>query len=76
MAVTLDVPQVDETDFGEHEAVMERYRDEGTRRALAMDNRGPVRLGADGKLEPQIVDSYRRHGFYVFTGVVSETEAR
>ena len=74
MAVTLPVPQVAETDFGEHEAVMEQYREEGTKRALELGNRGPVELGADGKLLPSIVAAYRRHGFYVFTGVVSQPE--
>lgn len=74
MAFTLPLPRVQETDFGDNEAIMAEYRAEGTRRALAMDNRGPVELGPDGKLLPTIVESYRRHGFYVFTGVVLQDE--
>ncbi|MEM7406388.1 MAG: phytanoyl-CoA dioxygenase family protein [Pseudomonadota bacterium] len=74
MAVSLSVPSVDHADFGEHEAEMERYRADGTARALAMDNRGPVRLGPDGRLDASIVASYRRHGFYVFQDVVGEAE--
>ncbi|MEC7571956.1 MAG: hypothetical protein VX394_07870, partial [Pseudomonadota bacterium] len=62
------------TDFGDDEAAMERYRAEGTARALEMDNRGPIRFDADGKLDPAILDAYSRHGFYIFTGVLDATE--
>ena len=51
---------------------MVRYRETGTERALAMDNRGPIRFGADGALDPAILESYARHGFYVFEGVLGE----
>ncbi|MBT5811301.1 MAG: phytanoyl-CoA dioxygenase, partial [Rhodospirillaceae bacterium] len=53
-------------DFGADEEAMARYKEEGTARALAMDNRGPVRFTADGKLDPAILESYWRHGFYIF----------
>ena len=53
-------------DFGADQAAMTRYMEEGTARALAMNNRGPVRFTADGKLDPEILDSYWRHGFYIF----------
>ena len=62
------------TDFGDDEAAMERYRAEGTARALEMDNRGPIRFDANGKLDPVIRDAYSRHGFYIFTGVLDATE--
>lgn len=61
-------------DYGDDEAAMERYREEGTRRALAMDNRGPIRFDAEGRLDPAIRDAYRRHGFYVFEGVLGPEE--
>lgn len=74
MSVNLPLPQVPPTDFGDVEAEMARYKEEGTARALAMDNRGPVRFGSDGKLDPAILASYWQHGFYVFKGVVGADE--
>ena len=73
-SVNLPPRDVGETDFGAEEPTMARYREEGTRRALELDNRGPARLGPDGRLLPEIVESYIRHGFYVFEGVVGEEE--
>lgn len=70
----LNLPRVPETDFGAQEELMNRYRVEGTARALALDNRGPVRMDASGKLDPAILDAYSRHGFYVFQGVLGEAE--
>ena len=61
-------------DYGDHEEAMARYRAEGTERALALDNRGPIRFDADGGLDPAILDAYRRHGFYVFQGVLGPDE--
>ncbi len=60
--------------FGSEEARMQAYFAEGERRALALDNRGPLKLTGDGQLDPAIVDSYRRHGFYIFEGFLSPTE--
>jgi hypothetical protein len=56
IAVNLPLPQVAATDFGADEEAMTRYRAEGTRRALAMANRGPARLDAGGRLGADIVD--------------------
>lgn len=50
------------------------YFTEGARRALAMENRGPIHYDADGNVHPEIVDAYWRHGFYVFTGVIGPDE--
>ena len=61
-------------DYGEAEADMVRYREAGTARALALDNRGPLRFGPDGALDPAILESYWRHGFYVFEGVLGPEE--
>jgi ectoine hydroxylase-related dioxygenase (phytanoyl-CoA dioxygenase family) len=71
MAVT-DI--IDTLSAAEHARAMADYLEEGTRRALAMNNRGPVRYGADGKLHPEILEAYWEHGFYVFQGVVGEEE--
>ena len=74
--VNLPLPVVSPTDFGDEHAEMARYKDEGTARAHAMDNRGPVRFGSGGKLNPAILDSYWKHGFYVFENVVSAEERK
>ena len=63
-------------DFGSDEAAMTRYKEEGTARALAMDNRGPVRFTADGKLDPAILESYWRHGFYIFENFATEQDLK
>ena len=74
--VNLPLPVVSPTDFGDEDMEMARYKDEGTARALTMDNRGPVRFGSGGKLNPAILDSYWKHGFYVFENVVSAEERK
>jgi ectoine hydroxylase-related dioxygenase (phytanoyl-CoA dioxygenase family) len=56
------------------EAALARYFSEGEARALALGNRGPVRIGADGKLAPDIVDAFREFGFYVFENVIDPAE--
>lgn len=67
----LDVPI---GDYGADEPAMVEYRADGTRRALALDNRGPIRFADDGTLDPAIIESYSRHGFYIFEGVFGEAE--
>ena len=58
----------------EHASAMAEYFAQGTRRALALGNRGPIRMGADGKLDRDIVDAFRELGFYVLEGVVKAEE--
>ncbi|MEZ5661183.1 MAG: phytanoyl-CoA dioxygenase family protein [Burkholderiaceae bacterium] len=70
----LPLPRVSASALATEDPVRERYRAEGTRRALALDNRGPLRITADGRLEPAILDAYWRHGFYVFQAVVGREE--
>lgn len=50
------------------------YCEAGRVRALALGNRGPAHFDSDGNLAPDILDAYRRNGFYVFTGVLSAEE--
>lgn len=61
-------------DYGEHEDAILRYREEGTRRALAMDNRGPLSFDKEGNVSQHILDSYRKYGFYVLEAVISKEE--
>ena len=74
--VNLPLHDVAIVDYGADEAAMVRYREAGTTRALALDNRGPIRFDADGRLDPAIVDSYARHGFYIFTKVLEDEELK
>ena len=56
------------------DAALEAYMHEGTRQALALPNRGPVRYDTDGRLHPDILAAYWHYGFYVFENVVSQSE--
>ena len=62
------------TNYGEHDEAMQAYQQEGTERALAMDNRGPVRFTQSGELHPDILQAYTKYGFYILTGVMGEAE--
>lgn len=70
------LPDLDTTpvDYGEAEQQMVAYREKGTERALAMDNRGPVILDGDGMLDSRILAAYWKYGFYVFTNVLQADE--
>jgi hypothetical protein len=61
-------------DYGADEPAMTRYREDGTRRALALGNRGPIRFDANGDLARDVRDAYARCGFYVFESVLGEEE--
>ncbi|MEM7250501.1 MAG: phytanoyl-CoA dioxygenase family protein [Pseudomonadota bacterium] len=58
----------------DHAAGLANYLREGEARVKALGNRGPVRLDADGKLHPDILDAYWQYGFYIFEGVVEAEE--
>ena len=51
----------------------DEYYAAGRARADQLGNRGPVRC-SDGMLAEDIIQAYRRHGFYVFTGVIGAAE--
>ena len=61
-------------DFGAEEEAMQAYFREGEAKAFALGNRGPIRVTADGKLDPAIIEAYRRTGFYVFEGAIGAQE--
>ena len=50
------------------------YEKEGCARAHALGNRSAMRFDANGRLAQDILDAYRRTGFFVFTGVLSAEE--
>jgi ectoine hydroxylase-related dioxygenase (phytanoyl-CoA dioxygenase family) len=58
----------------DHKKVMQEYGRAAEARAYALGNRGPIRFTADGKLDPAILESYWKHGFYVLQGVVGPEE--
>ena len=62
------------SDYGSHQAAMAQYLADGTRRALALPNRGPIRYEHAGNLHEDILAAYAEYGFYIFTGVVGEEE--
>jgi ectoine hydroxylase-related dioxygenase (phytanoyl-CoA dioxygenase family) len=57
-----------------HAEGMAAYCREGLRIADEIGNRGPVRFDAGGRLHPDILAAYGKHGFYIFEGAVSPAE--
>jgi Phytanoyl-CoA dioxygenase (PhyH) len=66
--------EVSRINYGPEEAAMQAYLAAGAERARTLGNRGPVRLGADGKIHPDILAAYWRTGFYVFESVIDPGE--
>ena len=62
------------TSIDADEAARAAYYAEGEARALALPNRGPIRLTVSGEVHPEILSAYRTYGFYVFTGVIDPEE--
>ena len=58
----------------DQEGALDAYFREGELRARKLANRGPIRLTAEGKLAPDIVEAYREYGFYVLEGVFDAAE--
>ena len=58
----------------QHAETMTKYVADGVTRAKALGNRGPLTLGAKGKLTPDIIDAYERTGFYIFEGCVKQAK--
>jgi hypothetical protein len=50
------------------------YVSAGEKRARELHNRGPVRFTKDGKLDPEILETYRRVGLYIFEGLIKPAE--
>ena len=58
----------------EESASASAYFAQGEARARSLGNRGPLRFDATGKLHPEIVSAYHRHGFYILQGVLRSAE--
>ena len=52
------------------------YMTQGAHRAHAIDNRGPIDRTRAGAIDPEILNSYWQHGFYIFENVFGEEELR
>ena len=60
--------------YGKDADAMRDYLISGHKRAVALDNRGPIEFDENGDLARHIVDAYRKYGFYVFTNVLQQDE--
>ena len=57
-----------------HARAMAGYIRDGEGRAMALGNRGPIKLDGDGNLDAAILEAYWRTGFYVLEGVINGAE--
>ncbi|MGH1370567.1 MAG: phytanoyl-CoA dioxygenase family protein [Cellvibrionaceae bacterium] len=62
--------------YGDNADAMRSYLLNGEKLAYELDNRGPIRFDESGKLAQDILDSYSKYGFYVFTQVLKSEELR
>ncbi|MDO7635969.1 MAG: phytanoyl-CoA dioxygenase family protein, partial [Porticoccaceae bacterium] len=60
--------------YGDQSADMKQYLLDGQARALALPNRGPIRLTASGDIHPEILAAYSTYGFYIFENALSPEE--
>ena len=60
--------------FDQHSKELEKYLEEGEKKALTLGNKGPIRFQSNGNLEGDILESYREHGFYIFENVLNKAE--
>ncbi len=58
----------------EHAKTMIDYINKGEKAAYGLANRGPIKFGPDGCLDPDILEAYWRYGYYVLEGVVDDLE--
>ena len=56
------------------EVDMRNYLKAGERRALSLNNRGPIKFNKDGTLHKDIMASYAENGFYIFEDVYKKSE--
>jgi hypothetical protein len=60
--------------YGDEADAVRRYMYTGLERAEALPNRGPIRFSHERRLAPEIRSAYSQYGFYVFEGVIGESE--
>ena len=62
--------------YGDEADAMEAYLKAGEKKALELDNRGPIVFDEDGKLCSSIREAYSKYGFYVFENVIDDEELK
>ena len=60
--------------YGKDADAMELYLKEGEKKALGLDNRGPIKFDDKGNLCKEIRKSYSEYGFYIFENVIDPQE--
>jgi ectoine hydroxylase-related dioxygenase (phytanoyl-CoA dioxygenase family) len=60
--------------YGKDADAMELYLKEGEKKALDLNNRGPIKFDDNGNLCKEIRKSYSEYGFYIFENVIDPQE--
>ena len=60
--------------YGKDADAMELYLKEGEKKALDLNNRGPIKFDDNGNLCKEIRKSYSEYGFYIFENVIDPKE--
>ena len=62
--------------YGEDSSAMESYLVEGEKKALELNNRGPIKFNSNGSLCSEIRKAYSDNGFYIFQNVINPKELK
>ena len=62
--------------YGENSNEMESYLIEGEKKALELNNRGPIKFDSNGSLCSDIRKAYSDNGFYIFENVINPEELK
>jgi ectoine hydroxylase-related dioxygenase (phytanoyl-CoA dioxygenase family) len=62
--------------YGENSNAMESYLIEGEKKALELNNRGPIKFDSNGSLCSDIRKAYSDNGFYIFENVINPEELK
>ncbi|MBU3003803.1 phytanoyl-CoA dioxygenase family protein [Paraglaciecola arctica] len=60
--------------YGEQASQMKQYLLEGQKKALELENRGPIKFDNHGNLHSDILETYSKYGFYIFENVMEQDE--
>ena len=62
--------------YGVNSNAMESYLIEGEKKALELNNRGPIKFDSNGSLCSDIRKAYSDNGFYIFENVINPEELK
>ena len=62
--------------YGDDSHLVRKYLIEGEKKALSINNRGPILFDNDGSLSLSIRNAYSKYGFYIFEDVLSKEELK